>query len=112
MRSLYLIIIAIFIANPAFASVFTIADIEVSGEGATALEAKENAVAIGEAKAFKKLLARITPSFSSHLWPEPEADKLSEIVQGFDIKNEKITRTRYQASLNITFILIFNNCFF
>jgi len=97
----------VFFASYASASVFTIADIRVSADGKNALQAKEAALLEGEKKALKKLFERITPAFSSHLWPEPEDENISDLVQGFDIKDEEITRTHYNAIVNITFNSVF-----
>ena len=110
MRLIYIIIPAfVMLFSPvSFASdLFTVSGIEVSGNGKTATEAKENAIASGEEVAFKKLLERITPSFTRSLWPELSAVEISELVRGLDVNDEKITSSHYEAKLDISF----NNLF-
>jgi hypothetical protein len=110
MKSIYLIIFTLFVtfiagsAAPARAGdVFTVNNVEVSGQGASANAAKDNAIAAGEEYAFKKLLQSITVSSSEESWPKLTPEELADLVQGFDIQKEKVTAKHYEATLNISF---------
>jgi len=87
--------------------VFTINNIRAKGDGQTAKEAKDNAIDVAQEEAFKKLLKRITPDYTQHLWPELEKEQISELVQGIDIDKEKLTSTHYEALINISFNEVF-----
>ena len=87
--------------------IFKINNIKALGSGESAKEAKNNAIADAQGKAFGKLLKRITPDYTQHLWPELETEEISELVQGIDIDNEKLTSTHYEAVLNISFNEVF-----
>ncbi|PIR37133.1 MAG: hypothetical protein COV35_11100 [Alphaproteobacteria bacterium CG11_big_fil_rev_8_21_14_0_20_39_49] len=89
------------------AGIFTVNNLKVSGKGENAKEAKNNAVDVAQSKAFKELLKRITPDYTQHLWPELENEEISELVQGIDIDNEKVTSTHYEAVIDISFNEVF-----
>lgn len=85
------------------ADMFTVYDIEVSGSGADAKTAKEQAVLSGEKQALDILLQRIVPSYESGSMPEIADSTLSDMVQGIEVDNEKITQSYYKATLGISF---------
>lgn len=85
------------------ADIYTIVDIDVSGEGQTAKEAKDSALRDGQRTAFTRLLDRITPSSARSSRPELNDDQISELVRGLEVQKEKITSSRYSATLSISF---------
>lgn len=105
--SIFFTILCFLSLNAQASGVFKISNIEVSGNGNNAIEAKNNAILAGEAKAFNLLLERITPSFTSHLWPQIEGEQISDLVQGMDIKQETVLSRHYEATLDIIFNPIF-----
>lgn len=89
------------------AGIFTINNIKASGNGASAKEAKNNAVEKAQAEAFKELLKRVTPEHTQNIWPELGSEEISELVQGIDIDKEKVTSTHYEAVIDISFNEVF-----
>ncbi len=82
---------------------FTVNNINVVGAGENATEARSVGIASGETEAFEILLKRITPSFVHHALPAVEAQNISSMVLGMEIKNEKVTSNHYRALVNISF---------
>ncbi|MCE3232702.1 MAG: hypothetical protein K0R98_959 [Rickettsiaceae bacterium] len=106
MKPIYLIIIGILLAftqKADAAGLFTINNIEVSSDGDSAKQAKDNAITSAYNQAYKQLLGRIITSTPEDKWPSPNQEELSELVRGFDIVKEKVTQKHYKATLNVTF---------
>lgn len=99
----FLLFLAVVPAIGSAADIFTVNDVTVAGDGKSAVEAKNNAIAKGQEEAFKSLLEKITQSSSNTSWPALSSDEIADLVRSFDIKEEKITATHYQAVLNISF---------
>jgi hypothetical protein len=107
MKHIYLLILAVFLsvlAPKAYASgLFTINNIEASGKGNSAKEAKDNATATAHTQAFQQLLGKIVSDTPQDKWPTPTPEEISDLVQSFDVINEKVTQKTYKATLNISF---------
>lgn len=96
------------IAHPAYANgVFTITDIEVSGQGKDSREAKDNAIASGEAEAYRRLVERLADEESRSRLTTPSAQEISDMVQEVEVQHESITPQHYKADLSITFNSLF-----
>ena len=82
-------------------SVFTVADVPVDAEAASAAEARELAIAEGQRAALEVLLRRLTVAGTA--LPAPEADATAGMIVGFAIEDELVAPTRYRASLSVDF---------
>ncbi len=101
-RLLAFVFIISFSGKAISADLFTIDGIKVNSTSTNAKQAKDNAMAAGQKEAFSKLLERITTSQPNNL-ANIDAAKISELVQGIEVNNEKITSTFYSATLSISF---------
>lgn len=107
MKSVYLVIFGVFLsilAPKADASgLFTINNVEAAGQGSSAKEAKDNAIATAQTDAYKQLLSKIVSDTPEDKWPQPTPEEISDLVQSFDVIKEKVTQKSYKATLNISF---------
>ena len=81
--------------------VFTVKDVPVDAEAASAAEARELAIAAGQSAALEILLRRLTVAGAAP--PAPAEDPLAAMVAGFAIDRELVSATRYRASLTVDF---------
>ncbi len=90
------------LAIPTFAAdLFTIDDIKVTNTGQSAKEAKDGALLIGQRQAFTQLVERLSDKNTNV--PTIDDSQLSDIIQGVEVYNEKITPTYYKATFSISF---------
>lgn len=82
-------------------SVFTVADVPIDAEAASAAEARELAIADGQRAALEVLLRRLTVAGTA--LPAPEADATVGMIVGFAIEDELVAPTRYRAALTVDF---------
>ena len=81
--------------------VFTVAQVPIDAEAASAAEARELAIAAGQHAALKVLLRRLTVEGTA--LPAPAGDSFAPMVAGFEIEGELVSTTRYRASLTVDF---------
>ncbi len=99
-----IILLFLFLANTANASdIFTEKNISINSQGKSAKEAKEAAVLSGEKEAFKKIILKLSSQTNPNALPKISDNELSDMVQAFEIKQERISRTSYSAILDISF---------
>ena len=82
-------------------TVFTVADVPIDAEAASAAAARDLAIAAGQRTALDILLRRLT--VAGTLLPMPDADSIGTMVAGFSIDRELVSTTRYRASLTVDF---------
>lgn len=88
---------------PGAASVYTVANVPVDATAASADAAREAARLQGEHEAYQILLARLTRSSDAgHLPPASDAT-LNDLIQGFEVANERHSAVRYLANYTFHF---------
>lgn len=82
---------------------FVVRDIEVDVTAATAAEARDQALAEGERKAFRLQLERLTSRADWPSLPNLTNEEIAPYVQDFEVTSEKASAVRYIATLNYSF---------
>jgi len=82
---------------------FEIKGVKVDVTSKTAAAAREQALAEGEAKAFRLLIDRLTLPADRGLLPELTRHEISSLVKDFSVAKEKVSTVRYIASLDYSF---------
>ncbi|MGE0714464.1 MAG: DUF2066 domain-containing protein [Alphaproteobacteria bacterium] len=91
------------VATPAVAqALYTVAGTPVDVTAATAIQARERALAEAQQAAARKLLERLVVPAGSPL-PRLSSAQVSGIVQDVEIADEKVSPTRYIASVTVRF---------
>lgn len=83
--------------------VFTVANYPVDATAKDAVAAKEKAIAEGTQAAFRSLLKRLVPVTAYSNIDRLRSVKASDYVDGFAIRSEQNSGTRYVASLDFNF---------
>jgi hypothetical protein len=85
------------------ADVFTIPHVAADATAANASAARDQALAEGQRKAFRILMQRLTlPTDASRL-PNVSGSQLTDLVQGFEVGNERRSGVRYLANYTFHF---------
>ena len=96
--------LVLFAAGPAFAeSVFTVENVAIDAEAASAADARARALADGQRAALEILLRRLTVTGAREAPPMPDGEALAAMVEGFSIAGERVSPTRYRAALTVDF---------
>ncbi len=84
---------------------FTVTNIAVDAQGATAIEAQEIALQDGQAQAAAIMLRRVTlPSETAARGvPEPTPEMIGRMIRALEISNEQRTAQRYFGDVTIAF---------
>lgn len=92
-------------ARPAFAAgdVFTVRSIPVDATAATALEARDVAIAQGRTTALLVLMKRLTPEAQWGLLPALSPQEVLPLSRGYEIEDEKLSDTRYLGRISYSF---------
>lgn len=85
------------------ADIFTVRDVAVDETAATAAEARQAALAVGQRRAFRRLMDRLVPEDQQDRIPEVDANALQYYVQDFSVNNERTSTVRYLADLTYRF---------
>lgn len=83
--------------------VYEVRDVVVDVTSETAAKAREQALAEGEAEAFRRLLKRLTLRAEKERLPDLEAEEITTYVKDFSVASEKVSAVRYLAHLNYRF---------
>lgn len=84
-------------------AVYTISKVAVSAEAADAVAAKEKALAEAQQIALRRLLKRLTGWQAHAKLPVLSSDMVERMVDGFAVRRESNSATRYIAMLDFTF---------
>lgn len=84
-------------------NVFTVEDVAVDATAQSAAQAREAALARGQAEAFNRLLARLTLRADAQRLPRLSAAQIADLVRGFEVQSERASAVRYIASLRVRF---------
>ena len=90
-------------AETPVADVFEVRDVAVDVTAETAAEAREQALAEGQARAFRWLLERLTLRIEHGGLPELSAEDVAAYVNDFSVADEKTSDVRYLARLTFRF---------
>ena len=101
----FLSILLLFMAVPAWAGEALVnSEVEVDITGKDAADAKVQAMAKGEIDALSDLLTKLAPPGQApDIIASLDARKISKMVKGTEVLEEKMTGNRYQARLTVTF---------
>ena len=83
--------------------VFKIKNIEVDETSHTAIAAREKALEVGQRKAWKLLVRRLTLPDKNSQIVELSIDEIKGLVQGYEVVRERISPVRYLANLTVIF---------
>jgi hypothetical protein len=83
--------------------VFPVHDVAVDETAATAAEARQEALAVGQRRAFRRLMDRLVPEDQQPLIPAVDATALQYYVLDFSVNNERSSAVRYLADLTFRF---------
>ena len=83
--------------------VFKIKNIEVDETSHTAIAAREKALEVGQSKAWKLLVRRLTLPDENSQIVELSIDEIKGLVQGYEVVRERISPVRYLANLTVIF---------
>ena len=83
--------------------VFKIKNIEVDETSHTAIAAREKALEVGQRKAWKLLVRRLTLPDENSQIVELSIDEIKVLVQGYEVVRERISPVRYLANLTVIF---------
>ena len=83
--------------------VFTIADVRVDVTAASASAARDQALIEGERSALRLLIERLTLAAGRSRLPQPNNAQLNDLVQGFEVANERRSGVRYIADYTFHF---------
>ncbi len=90
-------------AQAARETTLTIANYPVEATAANAVEAKQKAIAEGQAAALRSLLRRLAPVTRTHEIRKLTLPDAASLVASMRVRSERNSRTRYEAELDITF---------
>jgi hypothetical protein len=104
-------LLALLAAIPAFASaaeakgptIYTISKVAVTADADNAVAAKEKALAQAQQAALRALLSRMTPWSAHAKLPVLPNEMVERMVEGFAVRRESNSTTRYIASLDFSF---------
>jgi len=82
---------------------FTVRGVAVDETAATAADARQAALAVGQRRAFRRLMARLVPEDQQPLIPQVDANTLQYYVLDFSVNNERTSAVRYLADLTFRF---------
>lgn len=85
------------------AGVFRVSGIEVDATAADAVTAQQQALAEGQAEGLQRLLRRLVPAEEHARLPVPSPSSVERYVQNFEITSEELSRTRYLATLTVSY---------
>jgi hypothetical protein len=83
--------------------IFTVRNVAVDETAATAADARQTALAVGQRRAFRRLMGRLVPESQQPTVPEVDANLLQYYVLDFSVNNERTSPVRYLADLTFRF---------
>jgi len=100
----YLIVgLAAVCGQPARADMFTVSGIEIAATAESAVDAKQVAIAEGQARAFARLARRLIAPEEAGLLATPDPETLQSVVAGYSLDNERTSASEYLAELTVRF---------
>jgi len=90
-------------ARAAQPAAYTVAKVAVNTQASDAVSAKEEAIAQGSQRALRLLMSRLVAFKAHDRLPELGADTVDGLLDGFVVRDERFSSTRYIASFDFTF---------
>lgn len=89
---------------PVFAQdIFSVSGVHVDESAETAAAARDQALAIGQRKAFDEVVARLTLPEDRRSLGTPNQNDINNMVRDFGVSNEKTSSVRYIADMTVRF---------
>lgn len=89
---------------PVFAQdIFSVSGVHVDERAETAAAARDQALAIGQLKAFEEVIARLTLPEDRAGIGTPSQTEINNLVRDFGVSNEKTSSVRYIADMTVRF---------
>lgn len=82
---------------------YTIENIEVDITADNAVEAREKAFEVAQIKAYEELARRLLDAEAYKEFETPDINVISNYVQNYEVKNEKLSAVRYNGTYEIQF---------
>lgn len=95
--------LAPFAARAQETDVYTVAKHSVSVKARDAVTAKKTALVLAKRQALRKVLRRIAPFNSFDQLPSPKPREIDDLLEGFSVRRERNSATRYLATLDFEF---------
>ena len=83
--------------------IFTVRDVAVDETAATAAAARQTAIAVGQRRAFRRLMDRLVPEAQREQVPQVDSVALQYYVLDFSVNDERTSTVRYLADLTFRF---------
>lgn len=106
----YLVVLTIFCAGVGFIGSavaqdksFVVEDVRIDVTADNAVEAREQAFEVAQVKAYETLAARFLDAEQIKEFETPSLSEISNLVQNFEVTNEKISSVRYSGTYKIAF---------
>lgn len=95
--------IGLFWASAVRADLYTVQHVPAEAEGETALQARERALSDAQTEAYWRLMRVLTGAEEFQKLPVPDAERLTDFVQGVSIESEKTSATKYIGQIAVQF---------
>ena len=82
---------------------YTVSGVKVDVTADNAVEAREQAFEAAQVRAYEMLAARFMSKEEMNNFETPSLNKISSLVQNFEVTNEKLSATRYNGTYTISF---------
>ena len=99
----FVFLLMFFMAGVAQADLYTAENVEMSGEGANPVEAKNNAITAGELDAFNQVIIGLVGADNQAFVERPSDEDILSYVRDISIVEEKNTATSYWGKMNVRF---------
>jgi hypothetical protein len=100
---LLLVLVAGLAAEGVAEDTFVVSGVDVDVTAETAAQARDQALAEGERRAFRILLRRLTSESDWGSLPDPTSERIARYIRDFEVASEKSSAVRYIATLNFRF---------
>ncbi|MDD3669349.1 MAG: DUF2066 domain-containing protein [Alphaproteobacteria bacterium] len=98
-----IVLVCLLWALAARADLYVVRHVAAEAEGETALQAREMALATAQTEAYWRLMRVLAGAEEFQKLPVPDADRLTDFVQGVSIESEKTTATKYIGQVAVQF---------
>lgn len=85
------------------ADVYTVAKLSVNVQAKDAVSAKKQAIAEAKVRALYTVMRRLAPFNSSQTLPNVSLKAIDDILEGYTVRSERNSQTRYLATLDFAF---------
>ena len=82
---------------------YTARGVPIEASAASAAQAREQAIAEGQVKAFRAMLEQITEPADHGRLPNPSADRIRSMVETYSLADERTTDTTYKARITVQY---------